>query len=35
MVPIVPKEILDKYKKVALLCDLMHINGIGFLNTIP
>ena len=30
----VPKTILDKYQKVTILCDLMHINGIGFLNTI-
>ena len=29
-----PKEILDRYKKVTLFCDLMHINGTGFLNTI-
>ena len=30
----VPKTILDKYKEVAICCDLIHINGIGFLNTI-
>ena len=30
----VPKTILDKYKEVAICCDLMHINGIGFLNAI-
>ena len=30
----VPKGILDKYKKVTLLYDLIHINGIGFPNTI-
>ena len=30
----VPKTILDKYKYVTICCDLMHINGIGFLNTI-
>ena len=30
----VPKTILDKYKEVTILCDLMHINGVGFLNTI-
>ena len=30
----VPKTILDKYKEVTICCDLMHINGIGFLNTI-
>ena len=29
-----PKTILDKYKEVIICCDLMHINGIGFLNTI-
>ena len=29
-----PKEILDRYKKFTLCCDLMHINNIGFLNTI-
>ena len=29
-----PKTILDKYKEVTICCDLMHINGIGFLNTI-
>ena len=29
-----PKTILDKYKEVTIFCDLMHINGIGFLNTI-
>ena len=34
MVPSVPKDILNKYKKFTLLCELMHINGIGFLNTI-
>ena len=34
MVTNVPKLILDKYNKVALCCDLMHINVIGFLNTI-
>ena len=30
----VPKTILDKYKEVTICCDLMHINGIVFLNTI-
>ena len=30
----VPKVIPGKYKKVTLCCDLMHINGIGFLNAI-
>ena len=34
MVPSVPKDILDKYKKVILFCDLLHIKGIGFLNII-
>ena len=30
----VPQTILDKYKEVPICCDLMHINQIGFLNTI-
>ena len=30
----VPKTILDKYKEVNICCDLIHINGIGFLNAI-
>ena len=30
----VPKTILDKYKEVAIFCDLIQINLIGFLNTI-
>ena len=30
----VPKTILDKYKDVTICCDLMHINGIYFLNNI-
>ena len=30
----VPKTILDKGKEVTIFCDLMCINGIGFLNTI-
>ena len=30
----VPKTILDKYKEVTICCDLIHINRIGFLNTI-
>ena len=34
MVPSVPKDILDKYKKVTLCCDLTYINIIGFLKTI-
>ena len=29
-----PKTILDKYKEVTICCELMHINGIGFLITI-
>ena len=29
----IPKGIFDRYKKFTLCCDLMHINGIGFLNT--
>ena len=33
MVPNLPKGILDRYKKVTLYCDLIHINGIGFLKT--
>ena len=28
-----PNIILDRYKRVILFCDLIHINGIGFLNT--
>ena len=28
------KTIPDKYKEVTICCDLMHTNGIGFLNTI-
>ena len=30
----IPKTILDMYKEVTICCDLMHINGIVFLNTI-
>ena len=30
----VTKTILDKYKEVTICCDLIHINGIGLLNTI-
>ena len=30
----VTKNTLDKYKEVKICCDLMHINGIGLLNTI-
>ena len=29
-----PKTILNYYKDVTILCDLVHINVIGFLNTI-
>ena len=29
-----PKTILDKYNEVAIGCDLMQINGIGFVNAI-
>ena len=34
IVPNFPKDILDRYKNSTLWCDLMQINGIGFLNTI-
>ena len=34
MLIIVLKEILEKYNKITLCCDLIHINIIGFLNTI-
>ena len=34
VVPNVPKGILDRYKNVTLCCDIIKINGIGFLNTI-
>ena len=30
----VPKTILDKYKEVTILCDIIHINLIVFLNNI-
>ena len=30
----VPKGILYRYNNVNLFCDIMHINDIGFLNTI-
>ena len=33
-ITIVTKTILDKYKEVVICCDLMHINEIGFLDTI-
>ena len=34
IVPNSPNDILYRYKNINLLCDLIHINGIGFLNTI-
>ena len=34
IIPNVPEGILGKYRKVTLCCDLMYINGIGFLNAI-
>ena len=34
VLPKVPKGILDIYKNVTLCCNLMNINGIGFLNVI-
>ena len=34
MVPNIIKGILDRYNKVTLCCELMHINVIGFLNNI-
>ena len=33
IVPSFSKEIFDKYNKVNLCCDLIHIKGIGFMNT--
>ena len=30
----VPKTIIYRYKEFTICCNLMHINGIGFLNTI-
>ena len=30
----VPKTILDNYKEATICCDLIHINEIGFINTI-
>ena len=33
-IPSVPQNILDMYKDVTIFCDHMHINVIGFLNTI-
>ena len=34
MVTSVPKEVLEKHKKITLCFNLIHINNIGFLNTI-
>ena len=34
IVPYATNTILDRYNKVALCCDLIHINSIGFMNTI-
>ena len=34
IIPSVPKEILDRYNKSTVCCDIMHNNGIIFLNTI-
>ena len=34
IVPNPSKEIFDRYKNIILCCDFMHINVIGFLNTI-
>ena len=33
-IKIVPKTIVDKYMEVTIWYNLIHINGIGFLNTI-
>ena len=30
----VTQTILDNYKEVTIFCEIMHINGIGFLKTI-
>ena len=30
----VPKTIIDEYKEVTIVCDIMHANGIVFLDTI-
>ena len=30
----VPQDIVDKYKRLILCCDLVHINGFVFLNTV-
>ena len=35
MVPSVPTEILDKCKKVIIYFEILHINGIGSMNTKP
>ena len=29
-----PKGFFDRYKVVTLCCDIIHINGFGFLHTI-
>ena len=34
IIPNFPQSILDKFMKFTLCCDLIHINGIGFINTI-
>ena len=33
-ITIVSQNILDKCKEITICCDLIHINGIGFLNPI-
>ena len=33
-ITIVPRTILYNYREVTICCDLIHINGISFLNTI-
>ena len=35
IVPNVPKGILDIYNNITLFWDLIHINGIGFINITP
>ena len=30
----VTQTILENYKEITICCELMHINGIGFVNTI-
>ena len=29
-----PQSVIDKYVRVILCCNLMHINGLAFLNTV-